>query len=134
MEQKAKTRPSPDRRSSPALGDKLGSMIAPKTAMTAAKVVQGRQAPPATLVIFGAGGDLTKRLVVPALYHLVQAGKLPDAFAVIGVDHSDRTTEQWRQRPDEDDAGVHASGWDRRSGMVMAHPAHALHARRLYSA
>jgi len=25
-----------------------------------------------TLVIFGAGGDLTKRLVVPALYHLVQ--------------------------------------------------------------
>jgi glucose-6-phosphate 1-dehydrogenase len=97
MEQKAKTRPSPDRRSRTTLGDKLGAMIAPKTAMTAAKVVQVRQAPPATLVIFGAGGDLTKRLVVPALYHLVQAGKLPDAFAVIGVDHSDRTTEQWRQ-------------------------------------
>jgi glucose-6-phosphate 1-dehydrogenase len=97
MEQKAKTRPSADRRSSTTLGDKLGAMIAPKAAMTAAKVVQSRQAPPATLVIFGAGGDLTKRLVVPALYHLVQAGKLPDAFAVIGVDHSERTTEQWRQ-------------------------------------
>ncbi|MGA7612894.1 MAG: hypothetical protein WCF49_22245, partial [Xanthobacteraceae bacterium] len=28
------------------------------------------------MVIFGAGGDLTKRLVVPALYNLVRAGKL----------------------------------------------------------
>src|SRR6266446_6371018 len=117
MEQKAKTRPSPDRRSSPALGDKLGSMIAPKTAMTAAKVVQGRQAPPATLVIFGAGGDLTKRLVVPALYHLVQAGNLPDALAVIGVDHSDRTTEQWRQSLTKmmqaftQAAGIDAQAW-----------------------
>jgi glucose-6-phosphate 1-dehydrogenase len=49
------------------------------------------------MVIFGAGGDLTKRLIVPALCHLVRAKELPDAFAVIGVDHNDRTTEQWRQ-------------------------------------
>jgi glucose-6-phosphate 1-dehydrogenase len=117
MEQKAKTRPSPDRRSKTTLGDKLGAMIAPKTAMTAAKVVQVRQAPPATLVIFGAGGDLTKRLVVPALYHLVQAGKLPDAFAMIGVDHSDRTTEQWRQSLTKtmqgftQAAGIDAQAW-----------------------
>src|SRR6266853_4816763 len=104
MEQKAKTRPSPDRRPSTPLGepstplgDKHGVMIAPKTAMTEGRVLQGRQAPPATLVIFGAGGDLTKRLVVPALYHLVQARKLPDQFAMIGVDHNDQTTEQWCQ-------------------------------------
>jgi glucose-6-phosphate 1-dehydrogenase len=50
--------------------------IAPEAATTAAKILPGRQAQPATLIIFGAGGDLTKRLVVPALYHLVQAGKL----------------------------------------------------------
>jgi len=62
--------------------------IAPEAATTAAKVLPSGPAPPATLVIFGAGGDLTKRLVVPALVHLVQAGKLPDEFAVIGVDHS----------------------------------------------
>ena len=117
MEQKAKTRPSPDRRSSAALGDKYGAMIAPKTAMTAAKVVQVRQAPPATLVIFGAGGDLTKRLVVPALYHLVQAGKLPHEFAVIGVDHNDQTTEQWRQSLTKmmqgftQAAGIDAQAW-----------------------
>src|SRR6476620_8795690 len=70
--------------------------IAPEGA-TAAKVLPSGPAPPATLVIFGAGGDLTKRLVVPALIHLVQAGKLPDEFAVIGVDHNEQTSEQWRQ-------------------------------------
>ena len=42
------------------------------TAMTAANA--SRQAPPATMTIFGAAGDLTKRLVVPALYNLVRAG------------------------------------------------------------
>jgi glucose-6-phosphate 1-dehydrogenase len=71
--------------------------IAPEAAATAAKILAGRQAPPATMVIFGAGGDLTKRLVVPALYNLVRAGKLPDEFALIGVDHNEETTEQWRQ-------------------------------------
>ena len=30
-------------------------------------------APAGTMTIFGAGGDLTKRLVVPALYNLVQS-------------------------------------------------------------
>ena len=29
-----------------------------------------KPADPCVLVIFGAGGDLTKRLLVPALYHL----------------------------------------------------------------
>ena len=58
---------------------------------------KGRQLAPATMTIFGAGGDLTKRLIVPALCHLVRARELPDEFAIIGVDHNDRTTEQWRQ-------------------------------------
>jgi glucose-6-phosphate 1-dehydrogenase len=61
---------------------------------TASKAPRGRQSQSATLMIFGAGGDLTKRLVVPALYRLVQARKLPDRFAIIGVDHNDQTTEQ----------------------------------------
>src|SRR4051812_12260050 len=55
------------------------------------------RAPPATMVIFGAAGDLTKRLVVPALYNLIRAGRLADEFAIIGVDHGDRTTETWVQ-------------------------------------
>src|SRR5437879_12672185 len=40
---------------------------------------------PCTLVIFGAGGDLTRRKLLPALYHLRQDGLLSPSFAVIGV-------------------------------------------------
>jgi glucose-6-phosphate 1-dehydrogenase len=71
--------------------------IAPEAAVTVATTLPGHPAPPATLTIFGAGGDLTKRLVVPALYNLVRAGKLPDDFAIIGVDHGEQTTEGWCQ-------------------------------------
>ena len=77
----------------------MATVTAPlsKGAETAAKARGAGQPQSATLVIFGAGGDLTKRLVVPALYHLVQARKLPDRFAIIGVDRRDQTTEQWSQ-------------------------------------
>jgi glucose-6-phosphate 1-dehydrogenase len=53
-------------------------------------------APSFALVIFGAVGDLTKRLIVPALYNLTKSGLLPDNFAVIGVDHNARSSEDWR--------------------------------------
>ena len=40
---------------------------------------------PTVVVIFGASGDLTKRKLLPALYHLEQAGLLPEQFAIVGV-------------------------------------------------
>jgi glucose-6-phosphate 1-dehydrogenase len=49
------------------------------------------------MAIFGAGGDLTKRLIMPALYNLVRANKLPDQFAIIGIDHNGQTTQAWRE-------------------------------------
>jgi glucose-6-phosphate 1-dehydrogenase len=49
------------------------------------------------MVIFGAGGDLTKRLVAPALYNLVIAKQLPDGFRLVGVDRGDKTVEDWRK-------------------------------------
>ena len=42
-------------------------------------------APPCTIVIFGASGDLTKRKLVPALFRLTQEGLMPAEFAIIGV-------------------------------------------------
>jgi len=54
-------------------------------------------APPCAMVIFGAAGDLTKRLVVPALYNLVTAGRLAKGFQLVGVDLAAKTTEEWRQ-------------------------------------
>ena len=47
---------------------------------------QPSPADPCAMVIFGAGGDLTKRLVVPALYNLSHTKVLPEKFALIGVD------------------------------------------------
>ena len=41
---------------------------------------------PCAMVIFGAGGDLTKRLVVPALYNLARSGQLSEGFQLVGVD------------------------------------------------
>jgi len=40
---------------------------------------------PTIIVIFGASGDLTKRKLLPALYHLEQHGLLPKEFAIVGV-------------------------------------------------
>jgi glucose-6-phosphate 1-dehydrogenase len=54
-------------------------------------------APPCAMVIFGAAGDLTRRLVVPALYNLVDSGRLPKEFQLVGVDLADKSTEAWRQ-------------------------------------
>jgi glucose-6-phosphate 1-dehydrogenase len=48
-------------------------------------------------VIFGAGGDLTHRLLMPALYNLSCWGLLPDRFALIGIGRSERSRDQFRQ-------------------------------------
>jgi glucose-6-phosphate 1-dehydrogenase len=49
------------------------------------------------MVIFGAAGDLTKRLLVPALYELVRAQRLPQQFALVGLATSPKTTADWRR-------------------------------------
>jgi glucose-6-phosphate 1-dehydrogenase len=44
-----------------------------------------RIAPPCVFVLFGANGDLTHRLVFPALYNLAVHNLLPQKFAVVAV-------------------------------------------------
>src|SRR6202035_4356770 len=55
------------------------------------------KAPPCAMVIFGASGDLTKRLLMPALYNLARAGRLSDKFALIGVDRSEKSHDDFRE-------------------------------------
>jgi len=43
-------------------------------------------AEPTVILIFGAGGDLTRRKLIPALFHLACAGCLAGAFRVVGID------------------------------------------------
>jgi glucose-6-phosphate 1-dehydrogenase len=50
---------------------------------------QERVPEPCVVVIFGASGDLTKRKLLPALFHLEQQNLLPKDFAVVGVARRD---------------------------------------------
>jgi glucose-6-phosphate 1-dehydrogenase len=70
--------------------------------------------PPATLVIFGALGDLTRRLLTPSLLNLTQEKLIGDDFHVIGVGHREGDDELMRKElegaldlSDED----HAAAW-----------------------
>jgi glucose-6-phosphate 1-dehydrogenase len=57
---------------------------------------------PCVLLIFGASGDLTKRLLVPALYNLACDGLLSDQFAVLGAAMDPLTTDSFRERMSAD--------------------------------
>ena len=61
----------------------------------ASQLIQERSAPPATLVIFGASGDLTRRKLLPAIESLARHERLPDQFAVVGVARTSMTDEQF---------------------------------------
>ena len=52
---------------------------------------------PCAMVVFGASGDMTRRLLVPALYNLCRTNCLPRNFALIGVARGDLATEGWQR-------------------------------------
>ena len=54
--------------------------------------------PPATLVIFGASGDLTRRLLAPAIAHLYRDGAISPDFAVVGLARTPYSDEEFRKR------------------------------------
>ncbi|MGL5636325.1 MAG: glucose-6-phosphate dehydrogenase, partial [Bacteroidales bacterium] len=49
------------------------------------------------LVIFGASGDLTKRKLIPSLFHLYRSDKLPKHFVVLGIGRSSYTNDEYRE-------------------------------------
>jgi glucose-6-phosphate 1-dehydrogenase len=55
-----------------------------------------RPADPCCLVIFGASGNLTHRLLLPALYNLGAAHLLPQAFSIIGVARGEMSNDAFR--------------------------------------
>ena len=59
-----------------------------------------RDAPsdPCLMVIFGASGDLTKRLLVPSLFSLYCDGLLPEAFAILGMAMDDFDDDSFRDK------------------------------------
>jgi glucose-6-phosphate 1-dehydrogenase len=72
---------------------------------------QAATAPAATLVIFGALGDLTRRLLVPALVNLAELGLLAPETELLGVSYHECDDEGLRRALD--DFLKKGSGWDR---------------------
>jgi len=57
---------------------------------------RGEPAPASVFVIFGAGGDLTKRKLIPALYNLHAQKLLRDEFAIVAISRKAITDEALR--------------------------------------
>jgi glucose-6-phosphate 1-dehydrogenase len=47
------------------------------------------------IVLFGATGDLARRKLLPRLFHLAEAGLIPDRYQIIGSSRRDRSDEQF---------------------------------------
>ena len=67
---------------------------------------------PCAMVIFGAGGDLTKRKLMPALYNLYQGKLLPAEFAIIGISIEPYSDDEFRQYMTKDIAEYSEKGVD----------------------
>ena len=53
--------------------------------------------PPTIFVLFGATGDLAKRMVLPAFYQLAQHGLMPENWLLIGNGRGDVAHEDFRK-------------------------------------
>lgn len=53
---------------------------------------------PCTFVIFGATGNLARNKLLPALYHLDCANRLPEELKVIGIGRRDWDDASWREK------------------------------------
>ncbi len=62
------------------------------------RIAPGQPSGPCLMVVFGAGGDLTKRKLFPALYNLAQEHLLPEKFAVLGFSRTPYSNEDFRKQ------------------------------------
>lgn len=56
---------------------------------------------PCTFVIFGATGNLSQNKLLPALYHLEQARRLPPGMVIVGFGRREWSDDQWRNEVSE---------------------------------
>jgi glucose-6-phosphate 1-dehydrogenase len=80
----------------------------------------GQPSDPCVMVIFGAGGDLTKRKLIPALYNLAKGKLLPQQFAIVGISREQVSTDDFRKAATEDIKQFSTSGFDATSWQWFA--------------
>src|SRR4051794_41842715 len=51
---------------------------------------------PHVIVLFGATGDLSRRKLIPGLFHLGQAGLLPEDYRIVGTSLDDLDDDGFR--------------------------------------
>lgn len=61
-------------------------------------MIQKKNSTPQTIIIFGAGGDLCWRKLIPALYNLYLTDNLPEKFFITAIDHGATSTEAYKKR------------------------------------
>ncbi len=69
-----------------------------ETRVEAPKFMCAEERPgPASIVIFGASGDLTHRKIFPALFNLYKRDLLPEQFCAVGVARTEKSSDVFRQ-------------------------------------
>jgi glucose-6-phosphate 1-dehydrogenase len=84
-----------------------------------AKIAPGDPAPPATLVIFGGAGDLSRRLLTPAIVNLTRDGLIGAELDILVVSHGEDEgiVEQLTEHLDLNDKAT-AAAWGKRKGRI----------------
>jgi glucose-6-phosphate 1-dehydrogenase len=90
----------------------------------------------ATIVIFGASGDLTHRKLIPGLYNLFRKGRLPESFSVVGVARTVFTHEEFRGQMREgvqefSEESFHDAQWESFAQHIFYAPGDAAKAEQL---
>jgi glucose-6-phosphate 1-dehydrogenase len=75
---------------------RLDDVAATKYLQTCDIPVEEFKMEPFTLVIFGGTGDLSRKKLLPALYHLFLKNELPERFSILSVGGSQLEEEQYR--------------------------------------
>jgi len=92
------------------------------------------RAPPCALVVFGATGDLARRMLLPSLYFLDADRLLPDGLKIVGSARSDLDHDTFLERVHEDlktrTPGVDEAVWARFSARLGYCQADATRLRR----
>ncbi len=87
------------------------------TKETEAEIKEIAAPDPVAFIIFGATGDLAKRMLLPALYRLFAEGALSDKLAIVGVARRAMTDEAFREMVRDAVTSIHhlveRSHWDR---------------------
>jgi glucose-6-phosphate 1-dehydrogenase len=75
------------------------------------------------IVLFGATGDLAQRKLLPGIFHLFEAGLMPERFALIGTSRSDLSDEEFAELAREAVCGsgrrpLEGESWNRFAGSL----------------